>query len=69
MSRCHSPTELPLSQVTVEVLDLKEEADKHVHRIKGVQGVRNDIEVAGPQIPDGELQQKLAKAISYDRIG
>jgi hyperosmotically inducible periplasmic protein len=54
---------------TVEVFDLKEEADKRVHRIKGVQGVRNDIEVAGPQIPDAELQQKLVKAISYDRVG
>jgi hyperosmotically inducible periplasmic protein len=54
---------------TVEVFDLKEEADKRVHRIKGVQGVRNNIEVAGPQIPDGELQQKLVRAISYDRVG
>jgi hyperosmotically inducible periplasmic protein len=54
---------------TVEVFDLKEEADRRVHRIKGVQAVRNNIEVAGPQIPDGELEQKLVKAISYDRVG
>lgn len=54
---------------TVAAFDLKEEADRRVHRIKGVQSVRNNIEVAGPQIPDGELQQKLAKAISYDRVG
>lgn len=54
---------------TVEVFDLKEEADKRVHRIKGVQGVQNNIEVAGPQISDAELQQKLVKAISYDRVG
>jgi osmotically-inducible protein OsmY len=54
---------------TVEVFDLKQEADKRVHRIKGVRSVRNDIEVAGPTIPDDQLQQKLIKAISYDRVG
>jgi hyperosmotically inducible periplasmic protein len=54
---------------TVEVFDLKEEADKRVHRIKGVQGVLNNIEVAGPDVPDAELQQRLVKAISYDRVG
>jgi osmotically-inducible protein OsmY len=54
---------------TVELFDLKEEADKRVHRVKGVQGVRNNIEVDGPQISDAALQQKLIKAISYDRVG
>jgi osmotically-inducible protein OsmY len=54
---------------TVEVYDEKEEADKRVHRIKGIKGVLNNIEVAGPQIEDSELQQKLVKAISYDRVG
>jgi hyperosmotically inducible protein len=51
---------------TVGVYDLKEEADKRVHRVKGV---LNNIEVDGPQVPDSELQQKLLKAISYDRVG
>jgi hyperosmotically inducible protein len=54
---------------TVGVYDLKEEADKRVHRVKGVNGVLNNIEVDGPQVPDSELQQKLFKAISYDRVG
>ncbi|HEY6374214.1 MAG TPA: BON domain-containing protein [Edaphobacter sp.] len=54
---------------TVEVFDLKQEADKRVHHIKGVQGVRNEIQVAGPTVPDEELQQQLVKAISYDRVG
>jgi hyperosmotically inducible protein len=53
---------------TVEVYDLKDEADKRVHRIKGLQSVRNNIEVDGPQIPDEQLQQKLARAIAYDRV-
>jgi osmotically-inducible protein OsmY len=31
--------------------------------------VRNLIEVAGPTIPDEELQAKLAEKLSYDRVG
>jgi osmotically-inducible protein OsmY len=54
---------------TVDVFDTKEDADKRVHRIKGVKAVDNEIEVAGPEIPDGQLQQKLVKAIQYDRVG
>jgi osmotically-inducible protein OsmY len=54
---------------TVDVFDTKEDADKRVHRTKGVKGVDNEIQVAGPDIPDAELQQKLVKAIQYDRVG
>jgi hyperosmotically inducible periplasmic protein len=54
---------------TVDVFDTKEEADKRVHRIKGIRGVDNEIEVAGPAVPDAELQAKLGKAIAYDRVG
>jgi hyperosmotically inducible periplasmic protein len=54
---------------TVDVYDLKEEADRKVHRIKGIKGVENDIQVAGPEVSDQELQQKLTKAIAYDRVG
>jgi hyperosmotically inducible protein len=54
---------------TVDVFDTKEDADKRVHRIKGVKGVDNEIQVAGPEVPDAELQQKLVKAIQYDRVG
>jgi hyperosmotically inducible periplasmic protein len=52
---------------TVNVFALKEEADKRVHKIKGIQAVSNNIEIAGPNLPDPVLQQKLVKAISYDR--
>jgi osmotically-inducible protein OsmY len=34
-----------------------------------VKAVENEIEVAGPDIPDNELQNKLIKAIEYDRVG
>jgi osmotically-inducible protein OsmY len=54
---------------TVDVYDTKADADRRVHRIKNVKGVENDIEVAGPEISDSELQQKLVKAIQYDRVG
>jgi hyperosmotically inducible periplasmic protein len=54
---------------TVDVFDTKEDADKRVHRVKGVKAVDNEIEVAGPEVPDGQLQQKLVKAIQYDRVG
>ena len=54
---------------TVPLLDLKQEADKRTHKIKGVQGVSNEIQVAGSNLPDSVLEAKLVKAISYDRVG
>jgi hyperosmotically inducible protein len=54
---------------TVDVYDTKADADKRVHRIKNVKGVENEIEVGGPEVPDNVLQDKLVKAISYDRVG
>jgi osmotically-inducible protein OsmY len=54
---------------TVNVFDTKEDADKRVHRIKGLKGVDNEIEIAGPNVSDAELREKLVKAIEYDRVG
>jgi hyperosmotically inducible protein len=54
---------------TVDVFDDKEAADKKAHHVKGIKGVDNEIQVSGPTIPDAELQQKLVKAIAYDRVG
>jgi hyperosmotically inducible periplasmic protein len=54
---------------TVPLFDLKQEADKRTHKIKGVQGVSNEIQVAGSSLSDSALEAKLVKAISYDRIG
>ena len=54
---------------TVDVFDTKEDADKRVHRVKGVKAVDNEIEVEGPVVSDAELQTKLLKAIEYDRVG
>ena len=54
---------------TVKLFELKQEADKRTHKIKGVHAVSNEIRVAGPDLPDPVLEAKLVKAISYDRVG
>lgn len=54
---------------TVDVFSAKEDADKRVHRIKGLKAVDNEIEVAGPEISDAQLQARLVKSISLDRVG
>ena len=54
---------------TVDVFDDKEEAGRRARHVKGVSAVDNEIQVAGPAIPDDQLQQKLIKAIEYDRVG
>ncbi len=54
---------------TVEVYNDKEEAEKCARRAKGIKAVENDIEVAGPSVPDAELRQKLVKEIAYSRVG
>ncbi len=54
---------------TVDVFDDKEEAGKRARHVKGIGAVDNEIQVAGPQVPDAQLQQKLLKAIQFDRVG
>jgi hyperosmotically inducible periplasmic protein len=54
---------------TVGVYQDKLEAAKKVKKLANVTGVRNDIAVAGEAVPDGQLQQKLAKKLAYDRVG
>ena len=54
---------------TVDLYEYKADAEKRVRKAKGVIAVRNLIEVAGPAIPDQELQTKLAEKLAYDRVG
>jgi len=54
---------------TVDLYEYKMDADKRTHKVKGVSAVRNEIEVAGPSLPDAELQQKLVEKLQYDRVG
>jgi len=47
----------------------KADAEKTVSKAKGVTAVRNQIEVAGPSVPDAQLQAKLQEKLQYDREG
>src|SRR5579863_6351188 len=46
----------------------KLDAAKRVRKLANVQGVRNLIEVAGPNVPDGELTAQLDRKLYYDRM-
>jgi hyperosmotically inducible periplasmic protein len=54
---------------TVDLYEYKVDADKRAHKSKGVSAVRNEIQVAGPNMPDQELQSKLGEKLAYDRVG
>ena len=54
---------------SVDLYEYKADAEKRVRKAKGVTAVRNLIEVAGPTIPDQELQAKLAEKLAYDHVG
>jgi len=54
---------------TVDLYEYKAEADHRAHKTKGIQGVRNEIEVSGPSVSDDELRQKLGEKLTYDRVG
>ena len=53
----------------VGLFQYKADAEKRVSKVRGVAGVRNRIEVAGPAVPDAVLQAKLGEKLSYDRVG
>jgi osmotically-inducible protein OsmY len=54
---------------TVDLFIDKIDAERKIQHRKGVQGVRNLITVAGPNVEDATLHDKLAKKIAYDRVG
>jgi osmotically-inducible protein OsmY len=54
---------------TVNLYEFKFDADKNVHKVKGVTAVRNDIQVAGPAVPDSQLEKSLGEKLAYDRVG
>ncbi len=54
---------------TVDLYEYKADAERRVHKAKGIAAVRNLIEVGGPTLPDKELQEKLAEKLAYDRVG
>jgi hyperosmotically inducible protein len=54
---------------TVDLYEYKADAEKRVRKAAGVTALRNLVEVAGPNIPDRELQEKLQEKLTYDRVG
>ena len=54
---------------TVDLYEFKEDADKAAHKVKGVNAVRDDIQVGGANISDAELAKKLAPQLAYSREG
>src|SRR5712672_4836260 len=51
---------------SVNLFQDKLDAAKKVKKLANVTGVRNQITVAGDNVPDAQLQQKLSKKLAYD---
>jgi hyperosmotically inducible periplasmic protein len=54
---------------TVDLYQQKLDAAKAARKIANVQGVRNLITVAGANVPDAQLEEKLATKLRYVRVG
>ena len=54
---------------TVDLYQRKLDAARLARKTASVQGVRNLITVAGPNVPDAQLEQKLARKLRYVRSG
>ena len=54
---------------SVDLYEYKNDADRRAHKVKGVTGVRDEIQVNGPAVSDQELQKKLVEKLTYDRVG
>lgn len=54
---------------TVDLYQYKLDAAKVTRKSANAQGVRNLIAVAGPSVPDAQLEQKLATKLTYVREG
>ena len=54
---------------TVDLYQRKLDAAKLARKAASVQGVRNLITVGGPNVPDAQLEQKLARKLRYVRVG
>ena len=53
---------------SVQQYNDKEKAEREARKVEHIAGVRNDIQVAGPMVPDTELAQKVADRLRYDRV-
>ena len=54
---------------SVDLYQHKLDAGKLARKTANAQGVRNLIEVGGPNVPDAQLEEKLATKLRYVRVG
>ena len=54
---------------TVNLYEYKKDAASRIRKAKGVNGVRNQIQVSGKSASDEELKKKLGEKLTYDRVG
>jgi len=54
---------------TVDIYAYKADAEKRVGKVKGIAAVLNQIEVAGPSVPDDLLHAQILEKLSADRPG
>jgi osmotically-inducible protein OsmY len=54
---------------TVDLYQRKLDAAKLARKTANAQGVRNLITVAGPNVPDAQLEEKLATKLRFVRVG
>ena len=54
---------------TVDLYQGKLDVAKLARKTANTQGVRNLVTVAGPNVPDAQLEQKLARKLRYVRVG
>ena len=54
---------------TVDLYQAKLDAAKLARKTANAQGVRNLLTVEGPNVPDAQLEQKLATKLRYVRVG
>jgi hyperosmotically inducible periplasmic protein len=54
---------------TVDLYQGKLDAAKLARKAANSQGVRNLVTVAGPNVPDAQIEEKLAKKLTYVRVG
>jgi len=54
---------------SVNLYEYKKDAANRIRKAKGVNGVRNQIQVSGKTVSDEELKNKLGEKLTYDRVG
>ena len=52
---------------SVALYSVKLDAERRVSRVRGIQAIREEVHIAGPEIPDRQLQAELEKNLGLDK--